>query len=302
MPKDSKSEFVRPDQAERMDSPLPTVQSLLNSATEQLETISDTAALDTEVLLCHCLHKNRSFLRAWPDHQPSNEQLVVFQALLERRQQGVPVAYLTGQREFWSREFIVCPDVLIPRPDTELLIELSLELLSKHNPCKIIDLGTGSGILAITLAAERPLADVIASDLSLAALDVARKNAKRLIVENVRFFASRWFDSIDEKDFDLAVSNPPYIPDDDPHLRSGDVRFEPQTALVSDEKGLKDIRLIAEQARQHLKVNGHLMIEHGYNQQAEVQAIFKQLNYRQVATHNDLGGNPRVTSGLWNPT
>lgn len=285
-----------------MNAPLQTVQSLLARAKEQLAMLSDTAALDAEVLLCHCLAKDRSFLRAWPEYQPSHEQLNCFQALIAQRQQGTPVAYIIGHREFWSREFLVRPEVLIPRPDTELLIDLSLDLLVANKPCKIIDLGTGSGILAITLATERPLANVIASDISPAAINVANKNAERLRVKNVRFLTSHWFDAIDEYDFDLVISNPPYIPSDDPHLQQGDVRFEPQTALVSDEKGLKDIRLIAEQARQHLKSDGRLMVEHGYNQQADVQAIFKQLNYRQVMTHNDLGGNPRVTSGLWNPT
>lgn len=297
MPNDSMGEC--PDQAERINSP--TVQTLLDTAARQLAAISETAALDAEVLLCHCLNKNRSFLRAWPEYQPSNEQLKYFQALIAQRQQGMPVAYLVGHREFWSREFLVCPDVLIPRPDTELLVELSLDLLPAGKPYKIIDLGTGSGILAITLAAERPLANVIASDISLAALNNARHNAERLNVNNVQFLASRWLDAVSEHDFDLVISNPPYIAADDPHLQQGDVRFEPQSALISAEKGLRDIRLIAEQARRHLKSDGHFMVEHGYNQQVEVQAIFKQLNYRRVTTHHDLAGNPRVTSGLWKP-
>lgn len=284
------------------DSPLDSIQALLGVACERLLTVSETAQLDAEVLLCHCLSKNRSFLRAWPEHQPSAEQIRHFDELIAQRQQGVPVAYLTGTREFWSREFKVCPNVLIPRPDTELLIELSLASLSADKPCKIIDLGTGSGIIAITLAAERPLADVIATDISAAALNIAQENAKQLKVENVRFLSSHWFAAVPEQDFDLVISNPPYIADDDPHLQQGDLRFEPETALISDEKGLRDIRLIAEQARRHLKIGGHLLVEHGYNQQAEVQAIFNKLNYQQVTTFPDLSGNPRVTSGLWNPT
>lgn len=285
-----------------MNSPLQTVQTLLNKATELLTATSDTAILDAEVLLCYCLTKNRSFLRAWPEHQPSADQVERFKELLAQRQQGMPVAYLTGKREFWSREYRVGPDVLIPRPDTELLIELSLEFLPENKPHKIIDLGTGSGILAITLAAEKPLSNVIACDISQAALDIAGENAEQLHVKNIRFFTSCWFDAVTENDFDLVISNPPYIAGDDPHLHQGDVRFEPQTALISAEQGLKDIRLIAEQARRHLKSGGHLLVEHGYNQQAEVQTLFKQLNYRQVTTHHDLAGNPRVTSGLWNPT
>ncbi len=277
-----------------------SIQTLLTAATTQLAPMSETALLDAEVLLCHCLNKNRSFLRAWPEHQPNNEQIACFKSLIKQRLQGVPVAYLTGEREFWSRSFKVGPDVLIPRPDTELLIELSLDLLPKDKPCKIIDLGTGSGILAITLAAERPLSKVIATDLSPAALSVARQNAERLNTGNVCFLQSHWFEAITDDDFDLVISNPPYIDENDPHLKEGDVRFEPASALVSDENGLKDIRCIAEQARQHLKNNGHLLVEHGYNQQAEVQTIFKNLNYRQVETHTDLSSNPRVTSGIWN--
>lgn len=274
--------------------------SLLIAANEQLSTTSETAMLDAEVLLCHCLNKNRSFLRAWPEHQPSAEQLAQFQALVKQRSQGTPVAYLTGQREFWSRDFKVSPDVLIPRPDTELLIELSLSLLPTDRPCKIIDLGTGSGIIAVTLAAERPLTQVFASDLSSAALEVARYNAQQLNTGNVRFVQSSWFDNIEETGFDLVISNPPYIADNDPHLKIGDVRFEPDSALISAENGLQDIRQLAEQARVHLKDHGQLLVEHGYNQQTEVQAIFNELGYQQVNTHTDLSGNPRVTSGIWN--
>ena len=145
------------------------------------------------------------------------------------------------------------------------------------------------------------MASIIATDISEAALNTARHNANQLKVNNVRFVSSHWFDTVPEQDFDLVVSNPPYIAKDDPHLLRGDVRFEPKTALISDEKGLKDIRLIAEQARQHLKLKGHLLVEHGYDQQTEVRAIFKQLGYRQITTHNDLSDNPRVTSGIWNP-
>lgn len=279
-----------------------SVQTLLAQAGQALSPVSETALLDAEVLLCHCLQKTRTFLRTWPQHCPSPAQIAQFQALIAQRRQGAPVAYLTGQREFWSRTFKVCPDVLIPRPDTELLIELSLDLLPAQQASKIIDLGTGSGILAITLAAERPLASVIATDISPAALQVAQENAEQLKTGNVHLLRSHWFDNVSDRDFDLVVSNPPYIDDSDPHLKQGDVRFEPQSALVSPENGLHDIRLIAEQARQHLKNGGHLLIEHGYNQQNPVQAIFTALNYRQVKTHSDLGGNPRVTSGLWKPT
>ena len=278
-----------------------SIQSLLAQAGRQLADVSDSALLDAEVLLCHCLDKPRSFLRAWPEKLLSAEQISRFSHLVSQRLTGVPVAYLTGSREFWSRNFKVNSDVLIPRPDSELLIELSLARLPIDRSCKIIDLGSGSGILAITLAAERPLAEVIATDLSGTALEMTQLNAHELNTLNLRCIQSNWFDAIIETDFDLIVSNPPYIAAGDPHLQQGDVRFEPLSALISAENGLQDIRVIAEQARGHLKNQGCLLIEHGYNQQQDVQAIFKALNYRDVMTHADLSNNPRVTSGLWKP-
>lgn len=286
------------------NTPSPTdesIQTLLSRSVTRLSKTSDTPHLDAEVLLSHCLSKNRSYLRAWPEHQPSVTQSQQFWGLIDQRCQGQPIAYLIGRREFWSRTFTVTPDVLIPRPDSELLIELSLQLLPSHQACNIIDLGTGSGILAITLAAELPLARVMASDISSAALNIAKINAKQLAISNLSFVISHWFDNVSDTQFDLVISNPPYIAADDPHLQQGDVRFEPTSALISTEEGLKDIRLLAEQARYHLKPNGHLMIEHGYSQQTQVQTILKSLNYRRIQTHTDLSGNPRVTSGLWNP-
>jgi release factor glutamine methyltransferase len=276
-----------------------SIQNLLLTASSQLAATSDSAMLDAEVLLCHCLHKNRSYLRAWPDKQPDAEQCRAFQALMAKRLDGWPVAYLIEQREFWSRNFKVSPAVLIPRPDSELMIELCLPLLPEAQPVKIIDLGTGSGILAITLAAERPQAQVIATDISSAALKIATENATALNIHNISFQLSNWFANITEQNFDLIISNPPYIADHDPHLQQGDVRFEPQSALISADCGLQDIRLLAEQARHHLKNQGRLLIEHGYNQQVEVQAIFAQCNYQQISTHTDLSGQPRITSGLW---
>lgn len=278
-----------------------SIDGLLRQATQSLSIASETPSLDAEVLLCHCLQKPRSYLRAWPERQPTPPQIDHFLGQVKKRSLGLPVAYLTGRREFWSREFLVSPEVLIPRPDSELLIELSLALLPQDRPCKIIDLGTGSGILAITLAAERPQAEVIASDLSAAALAVAQRNAERLMTTNVRFQQMCWLDAQDETGFDLILSNPPYIAEDDPHLRQGDLRFEPQSALVSANRGLQDIEIIAEQSRRHLRVGGHLLIEHGYNQLEAVQAIFSHYGYAEIATHHDLSGNPRVTSGIWSP-
>lgn len=278
-----------------------SIQDLIFAGKTSLADVSESAELDAEVLLCHCLNKNRSFLRAWPEQQPTPAQISQFKYLIDQRQTGKPIAYLTGEREFWSRNFSVSPDVLIPRPDTELLIELSLALIPSDKPCKIIDLGTGSGIIGVTLAAERVQATVLATDLSAAALAVAKHNAHRHHLDNISFLQSSWFAAVTENDFDLVISNPPYIADNDEHLQQGDVRFEPVSALISPENGLQDIRLLAEQARSHLKPGGQLLVEHGYDQQDTVQSIFKDLGYLHINTHYDLSGNPRVTSGIWKP-
>jgi release factor glutamine methyltransferase len=256
--------------------------------------------LDAEILLCQALNQSRSHLRAWPDKQLQPEQIKAFKALLAQRRQGTPIAYITGNREFWSRDFQVSPDVLIPRPDTELLIELSLKLIPADEPVKVIDLGTGSGIIAITLAAERPHAHISATDFSLAALRIAQVNAEKHRINNIQFYHSNWFADVPDTQFDLIVSNPPYIAEDDVHLQQGDVRFEPQSALSAPEQGLADIRTIAGAARNYLKPGGHLLIEHGYNQQQQAQTLFKDLHYDNVQTYKDLSGQPRVTHGQWN--
>jgi release factor glutamine methyltransferase len=277
-----------------------SIKSALADAVDALTSISDSALLDAEVLLCHVLQKERSYLRAWPDKLLEPEQQEQFWALTEKRRQGMPVAYLIGRREFWSRDFRVSPDVLIPRPDTELLVELGLNLIPPDAPFKLIDLGTGSGIIAITLAAERPHAQVIATDLNSAALEIAKQNARHHHITNIHFYQSDWFNNTPDIQFDLVISNPPYIAKDDSHLQEGDVRFEPQTALVAAQQGLRDIETIADGARGHLKPQGHLLIEHGYNQQHQIQTIFKGLGYDKVQTYQDLSGQPRVTYGQWN--
>ena len=275
------------------------IANCLDSAEQQLLLVSESARLDAEVLLAHSIGQSRSHLRAWPEKTLSETESRLFQALLRQRSQGTPVAYLLGEREFWSRSFKVNESVLIPRPDTELIIELALELLADQESCKIIDLGTGSGIIAITLAAERPKYQVLACDISQAALETATANAVRLKIGNIRFRLSNWFEQIDGDDFDMVISNPPYIAADDPHLGQGDVRFEPKQALISPEQGLYDIRMLADQARQHLKAGAYILIEHGYQQHFAVQAILQQYDYQNIITHCDLAGNPRVTLGTW---
>jgi release factor glutamine methyltransferase len=276
---------------------MPTIATLLREALPLLSDNSDSAALDAEILLCLALKKPRSHLRAWPDRKPEPEQIRYFQALLQQRRQGTPIAYLTGRREFWSRDFQVTPDVLIPRPETELLIEISLTLLPKDQPARLIDLGTGSGIIAITLATELPQAEVTATDLSLAALTIAQRNAAEHRTDHIRFLHSDWFASVPSATFDLVISNPPYIAENDSHLKQGDVRFEPRTALTAPSQGLADIRTIAAEARRYLRIGGHLLIEHGYDQEQAVQSIFRFMGYDNVRTYKDLSGQPRATYG-----
>ncbi len=275
-----------------------SIKAVLAEASRSLQTISDSALLDTEVLLCLALKTDRSYLRAWPDKPLQAEQHKQFLSLLQERQKGTPIAYITGIREFWSREFFVTPDVLIPRPDTELLIELCLKLLPADKPpVKIIDLGTGSGIIAITLATERPQVHVYASDNSPAALLIAQRNADKHNIKNIQFYLSDWFTAIPNTQFNLIVSNPPYIARHDIHLEQGDLRFEPSFALCATEHGLGAIKIIADTARHYLEPDGHLLIEHGYNQQQQVQSIFADFNYQNIQTYTDLSGQPRATYG-----
>lgn len=276
-----------------------TIKTALAEAVGLLDAVSESPLLDAEVLLCKILGKDRSSLRTWPDAELSAAQIHAYQALVNDRQQGKPIAYIIGKREFWSRDFHISPDVLIPRPDTESLVELSLRLIPKNQPCKIIDLGTGSGIIAITLAAERPHAQISATDISPTALQIAKANAAKHKVKNIQFYQSDWFDNIPAGKFDLIVSNPPYLAEDDGHLKEGDLRFEPLTALVADGQGLSDIQSIAETAYDRLENGGFLLVEHGYNQKERIQIIFGALGYYNVQTHCDLSKQPRVTSGQY---
>jgi len=276
---------------------MPTIKTLLAHAASSLTIHSDSPSLDAEVLLGFVLNKPRTYLRTWCDTTLTDQQISAFEALIKQRLQGIPIAYLTGTREFWSRDFTVTPNVLIPRPDTELLIELSLDRITKNQAVNLIDLGTGSGIIAVTMAAERPNALVIAVDASLAALAVARLNARQHQLTNIEFYQSDWFANVPKVLFDMAISNPPYIGSDDEHLQQGDVRFEPRSALIANNQGLSDIQIIADKARGYLKPAGHLLIEHGSNQAPQVQAIFNALAYDKIQSYLDLSGQPRATYG-----
>ncbi len=275
------------------------IQSVLARSASSLLTLSDSAILDAEVLLCHVLEKNRSYLRTWPEKLLTDEQINQFSHLLEQRQQGQPIAYITGMREFWSRNFKVDSSVLIPRPDTETLIEVCLQLIEHKPAAKLIDLGTGSGIIAITLAAECPLLKVTALDSSPEALDLAQNNAKLNHTANICFLNSDWLAQVPQEKFDFIVSNPPYIDINDPHLNQGDVRFEPSSALIAEQHGLQDIINISQQSHQYLKNGGYLIFEHGYDQKQAVHDIFEQYQYQNIHCVPDLSGQPRISYAQW---
>lgn len=261
----------------------------------QLSSCSDTARLDAQVLLAFVLGKDPSYLLTWPEQLLSAEQHQHYVALLQRRLRGEPVAYLTGVREFWSLLFEVSPATLIPRADTETLVESVLSYYPQHN-LRCLDLGTGTGAIALALQSERQGWQIDAVDFNLDAVFLAKRNASRLNLSQVNIYQSDWFSHITpEQQFDLIVSNPPYIDDNDEHLLQGDVRFEPKSALVAADNGLADIVYIATQARQYLRNAGGLFFEHGYQQGAMVRTILTDLGYADIASITDLSGNERVT-------
>lgn len=275
------------------------------SLTLQQHQISDSPKLDAELLLAFCLHKNRTYLYTWPEKELSETEQACFDALIQQRLLGHPIAHLTGEREFWGLNLKVTEDTLIPRPDTEILIETALDKLTNlHNTfsktnqaCSILDLGTGTGAIALALKTEFKNCDMFAIDFSLAALEVAQHNAKAHNLD-IQFIHSSWFEQLDSNlRFNLITSNPPYIEEQDPHLKQGDVRFEPITALTAGKDGLDDLKVITEQAWSFLNSKGWLMVEHGYNQATDVQALFTQHGYQQIETINDYGHNPRITIG-----
>ncbi len=256
------------------------------------------AGLEAQALLGHVLNRPRAYLLAHPEAALSDADQTQFDTLLARRERGEPIAYLTGQREFYGLEFLVTADVLIPRPETELLVELALEQIPPDAPMRILDLGTGSGAIAITLAKLRPQAQITAVDVSPQALAIARQNAARLGTPNIRFVGSHWFSGLDESSrFDLIVANPPYVAENDPHLNQGDVRYEPIVALTAGAEGLDAIRHIAQASLSFLQVGGRLLFEHGYDQEAFSRELLHSLEFADIACSFDIGGQPRVTGG-----
>lgn len=272
-----------------------TVRGLLTEGRGRLANLPQ-GLLEAEVLLFHVLGVDRAWLYANSEKVVSGDKQDYYAELIGRRGKGEPIAYLTGVREFWSLPFEVTPDVLIPRPETELLVETALDLLPAEKPCRVADLGTGSGAVALAIASERPLWEMHATELSPAALEVAQKNAESLLPGRVQFHEGSWLDPLHGR-FDLLVSNPPYVVEGDRHLESGDCRFEPRLALTPGSDGLHAIRRISCDAVKYLKSGGCLAFEHGFDQGAEVRAVLGELAYANVETRRDLENRERITLG-----
>ncbi len=274
----------------------PTVSKILQTAMRELQATSPTPWLDAEVLIMHVCGFDRSGLITHGHSVLTDDQQHRLEKLLVRRRQGEPIAYITGTREFWSLEFNVSPATLIPRPETELLVEMALAHVPPDAEWTIADLGAGCGAIALALAKERPHCRVIATDISPQALDVARSNAMKFGLTNVDFREGNWFEPLSGMKLDMMVSNPPYVRANDPHLEQGDVRFEPVQALAAGPEGLDAIRQIALSAREHLNPAAWLLFEHGWDQAAAIGQLLHRLSYRNIVCYPDLGGRDRITA------
>ncbi|MCR4298368.1 MAG: peptide chain release factor N(5)-glutamine methyltransferase [Gallionella sp.] len=291
-----------------------TLKSLLTHDKVALEAAlslgSGTARIEVQMLLQQVLGVSRAWLLAHPEQKLDEAQAATYRALLQRRLAGEPLAYILGEREFFGLNFRVTPATLIPRPDTELLVELALQRIPQSLPSpqpspacgrgslfRVLDLGTGSGALALSIAHARPDIEVMAVDASQDALDVARENARHLSLGNARLLRSDWFSALAGERFDLIVSNPPYIADGDAHLAQGDLRFEPRAALASGADGLDDIRRIVAKAKAHLNLGGWLLFEHGYDQAGRARELLLQGGYAEVFSARDLASIERVSGG-----
>ncbi len=263
-------------------------------AVDRLSATSDSARLDAEILLCQCIDMARSYLFAHPEDVLDALAIDRFDKLLQRRIAGEPIAYIVGVREFWSRDLLVSPATLVPRPETELLVELALREISREANWQVLDLGTGCGAIAIAIAAERHMCDITATDISTDALAIARENVRQFSLGNVTCIEGNWTEPVAGRQFNIIVSNPPYVRADDDRLQA--LRYEPLSALVSGEDGLDAIRVLARDCGGLLEVEGLLLIEHGAEQPDAVASILAAEAWGDITCHNDLAGIPRVTA------
>jgi len=270
------------------------IDLILGDAVTRLAAASDSPRLDAELLLCHSIDLPRSYLFAHPEDVLDNTTFDRFDALLRRRLDGEPMAYIMGSKEFWSHELLVSPATLVPRPETELLVDLALREIPRKAEWQILDLGTGSGAIAVALAAERLMCDITAVDISEAALAIARENARQLELSNITFAHGSWSAPVRGRQFDLIVSNPPYVRAGDDALSN--LQHEPVEALVAGADGLDAIRALAAECGQILKANGVLLIEHGADQYDDVAAILAASEWTDILNHKDFAGHPRVTA------
>lgn len=277
----------------------PTYRTLVDQATTELFNDSDSPRIDAEVLLQHVVQGSMAWLIANGDNFATAEHIRTFSKLVELRQQGQPIAYLVGHKEFWSLQLKVNEHVLVPRADTETLVEQSLNLIANIPSPRILDLGTGSGAIALALAKELPQAKVIAVDASIDALNIAEENAKSNQLNNVQCILSDWFAAVEGDKFDLITANPPYVAADDSHLNKGDLRFEPNVALVAKKDGFADLQTIISNAPLFLQGDAKLIVEHGYQQGPRVKGLFQQAGFAEVKPHYDLNNLPRCTSGSY---
>lgn len=268
-----------------------TIEQALYQAYQQIDTI------DVRILLEKVLKVDQTFLLTHSDYLLTSQQVDQFFHWVTQRLQGMPVAYLTGEREFYESVFKVSDAVLIPRPETEILVDLALGLIPVNRACNILDLGTGSGAIAISIAKQRPLSQVTAVDVSDAAMEVARFNATHLQVNNVHFLLGSWFDELFNQKFDLIVTNPPYVAENNPYLQKGDLRFEPKVALSAGVHGMDCITHIIQRATKYLVSQGWLLVEHGYDQAEECRQLFGKANFSNVVSYADLAGIMRVSGG-----
>ena len=279
---------------------VPSYKNLLDDASKLLYEVSDTPRIDSEILLQYVIAKPMAWLISHGNSLATAEHIKEFYSTISDRQAGKPIAYITGTRDFWTLKLKVNNSVLIPRPDTETLVEQALQRIAANRRCQLLDLGTGSGAIALALAKERPNSDICAVDFQAPALTVAKENAKLNDIKNVSFLLSNWFDGIAETSkFDLIASNPPYVEVGDPHLQKGDLRYEPDSALIAADNGLSDLSLIINAAPNFLTEQGWLIVEHGYNQEIEVGQIFEQTGFSGIRCFRDINDLPRCTLGQY---